>query len=210
MTPSYGSAVLDNDSQQTADQLRSLAPVFDLLGEIWRREWSAPLTDTWQSTSSITSQLLGEPAVDMANADLEDLATVYCRLFIGPGDFLPLVQSVWETGQRAGASTASMQAYLDRLQLERPINAEAADHLGHIFWLFARLLEGQPGGSEGLTVLQEFFDAHLRWPEDLLRRIEAADSGVYCQASRLSRLLLEAVHEHFPETHQLDTQGERP
>lgn len=195
---------MDNPPPPVAQELRSVAPVFDLLSHIWLSEWTATLTETWQNAAALTGELLDEPAVDMQAADLDHMATVYCRLFIGPGDFLPLVQSVWETGQRAGASTASMQTYLDRLQLDRPIDAEAADHLGHIFWLFARLLEGSPESSAGLSVLQEFFDAHLRWPTELLRRVEAADGSVYGQASRLSQLLLEAVHEHFPNADRID------
>lgn len=199
---------MDNAPLPASQELRSVAPVFDLISQIWISEWTVELTETWQNAAALTSELLGEPAVEMQSADLDHLATVYCRLFIGPGDFLPLVQSVWETGQRAGASTASMQTYLDRLQLERPMGTEAADHLGHIFWLFARLLEGSPDSSAGLPVLQEFFDAHLRWPGELLRRIEAADDSVYGQASRLSQLLLEAVHEHLPEPDTINRVGD--
>ncbi|MCR9199462.1 MAG: molecular chaperone TorD family protein [Planctomycetaceae bacterium] len=199
---------MDNSPPRATEELRSVAPVFHLLSQIWLKEWTGDLTKTWQNAAAFTTELLDERAVDMQSADLEDLATEYCRLFIGPGEFLPLVQSVWETGQRAGASTASMQTYLERLQLDRPISTEAADHLGHIFWLFARLLEGLPDTSAGLPVLQEFFDAHLRWPAELLRRIEAANDSVYGQASRLSQLLLEAVHEHIPDSDRGDQPGE--
>ena len=190
------------DSSTVIRDLQPLSTVFDLLGRVWLTEWTAELAADWQLAAPMISEMLAEPCAAVNVSDLDELGTVYCRLFIGPGDFLPLVQSVWETGQRVGAANGSMQAYFDRLACQRPIAGEPADHLGHTFWLFSRLLEGAPVSERALPVLQEYAAAHLNWARELLQRTaEVSDAAAlpYSQAARVALLLLETVDECFAE-----------
>lgn len=49
---------------------------------------------------------------------VEQLAIDYCQLFIGPADHLPPFQSVWQSGQFHGSTTASMREFVDPVGYE--------------------------------------------------------------------------------------------
>lgn len=176
-------------------ELRQLAPVVQMLGNVWLKELTPEFAEVWNTTiAGVTPDLIGEAAVVVSSDQIEELATTYCRLFVGPGESLPLIQSIWDTGQRTTAATASMQTYFDRLSQTLLAANEPSDHFGHQLWLFGRLLAMTPDDvQESTFVVREYSLAHLQWSNELLNRVESSDSGVYRQAAKLTRLLLETI-----------------
>jgi len=166
-----------------------LAPVFELLGDIWLHEFDTHLAERWNQTCGVFADITDLPAKRIDSAELDDLAVEFCRLFLGPKGHLPPIQSIWMTAQLESPSTKSMQQYCERLQYPVPAGVPC-DHLGLELKLFATLLKNAPA-TDADEVLTEFQAAHLQWADDLLNRVATADSsGIYTQVARVTQQLL--------------------
>ena len=116
---------------------------------------------------------------------MEDLAIDYCRIFIGPKEFCPPCQSVWESGQFQGYVIESMNEFLDIVdpQSEVPIR----DHAGIQFEMMAIVLRYEsehPNESLGLS--ESFFRNHIAWADRMLNRAaELAETDFYKSVLRM-------------------------
>ena len=108
---------------------------------------------------------------------VEILAIDYCSVFIGPKDYCPPYQSVWQSGQLQGQVVDSMRDFLEVVQtVSRP---PIEDHAGLQFEVMAQVLQHESEfGSQGLA--DSFFRNHVSWTEAMLGRASAmAETGFY-------------------------------
>ena len=188
------------ETSSNLSELKSLAPIFELLGTVWLREVDETIIEVWNGASEFIAEVLHEPAVVLESGQLEHLATEYCRLFIGPKQHFPPIQSIWTSGQLDGNSTKSMRLYRERLGCgEGSGEGVTPDHLGVQMQLFAILLRGvsvdslQANEIPAVDVITEFAAAHLTWDDDLLKGVIASSADFYNQVARLTQLLLSEV-----------------
>ena len=95
---------------------------------------------------------------------IETLAVDYCNIFIGPKDFCPPYQSVWEAGHLQSDVVASMNDYLEVVS---PVTTQnIKDHAGLQFEMMSQILryESMPD-AEPSTLSEAFFHEHIRWTE---------------------------------------------
>ena len=95
---------------------------------------------------------------------IETLAVDYCNVFIGPKDFCPPYQSVWEVGHLQSEVVASMNDYLEVVS---PVTTQnIKDHAGLQFEMMSQILryESMPD-AEPSTLSEAFFHEHIRWTE---------------------------------------------
>ena len=95
---------------------------------------------------------------------IETLAVDYCNIFIGPKDFCPPYQSVWEAGHLQSEVVASMNDYLEVVS---PVTTQnIKDHAGLQFEMMSQILryESMPD-AEPSTLSEAFFHEHIRWTE---------------------------------------------
>lgn len=170
-----------------------LAPVYGFIGGLWLREPTQGDLETW---NTVCSAMPGLPSETVSVSEpLDNLHAEYCRLFVGPKDHLPPIQSVWQTGQLGGPSAISMERYVEHSGFTRS-DAEfqtPADHIGVQLQLFGWLL-AQPTVSEttvAAEVLREYHAAHLCWPEELLGRVAvAAEAELFRQLAIVTEQLV--------------------
>lgn len=95
---------------------------------------------------------------------IETLAVDYCNVFIGPKDFCPPYQSVWEVGHLQSEVVASMNDYLEVVS---PVTTQnIKDHAGLQLEMMSQILryESMPD-TEPSTLSEVFFYEHIRWTE---------------------------------------------
>lgn len=123
------------------------AAVYRLLGRLWVAEVDADLLAALRSDSfgGGLQQLLREiddgDAVDGSSV-LETLAIDYCRLFIGPREHFPPVQSVWLESHFEGDSTVSARGYQGLIETVSGYRDDCPpDHLGNLLLTMAAFLD---------------------------------------------------------------------
>lgn len=151
--------------------LEARAGVYELLSRLWLYEVDptllAELTD---GSLEAGWTELGGPMVEVDQ--LEELATEYCRLFVGPRDQVAPFQSVWETGQHGGDAVASMRECLELLSEPVAKLEEIPDHLGVqllLMSVFLRCLADDPNSEDLRDLAEGFADSHLTWPTEMLK-----------------------------------------
>ena len=179
----------------TPDEHQSIANVYELLSRLWLREVDVELLD-----AIVASPLADELNVNAERASqtdlLNELATQYCALFIGPKDHLPPYQSVWQTGQLQSETTDSVRAYTEALRAADLIGqSEMADHLGHQMLVMSeihrRLAKTDDNNLRDLG--HEFFRTHLNWASPLIQAAnDRTCSNFYQKVVALSGELLAA------------------
>lgn len=174
------------------NELKTLAPIFELLGTVWLYEIDVDVAKVWNDAAEFTAEVLQEPAVVIEVDQLEDLATEYCSLFIGPKQHFPPIQSIWTSGQLDSSATKSMSLYCERLGFAADRPDVPCDHLGLQLQVFAALLHGVSPDDDDTApeVIEEFTVAHLQWADDLLNGVLGVSSGFYNQIARLTQQLL--------------------
>ncbi len=153
-----------------------------LVGWLWLREVDA---DTWQELNEEPLRSLFLKAggwlpdsfdPQQTSHWVQRLAEEYCRLFVGPRDHRPLVQSVWEQQQFQGDPAAQMLRWWNLLGWEPEVRGVQVppDHLG-LQWLtlghFCSLYaEAKRRGSSSLgsekelmQMMATFLCLHLAW-----------------------------------------------
>ena len=95
---------------------------------------------------------------------IETLAVDYCNIFIGPKDFCPPYQSVWEAGHLQSEVVASMNDYLEVVS---PVTTQnIKDHAGLQFEMMSQILRYESmTDAEPSTLSEAFFHEHIRWTE---------------------------------------------
>lgn len=169
--------------------LDARAGVYELLSRLWLYEVDtdllAELTDG--SLADGWKELDG-PAIEASQ--LDDLATEYCRLFVGPRDHVAPFQSVWQTGQHGSEAVASMNEYLEMLSEPVEKLREIPDHLGVqllMMGVFLRCVAKAPTSQDLRDLTTTFFAEHLSWPDAMLTAaVEKSELPFY-------RFLIEAT-----------------
>ena len=176
--------------------MEQLAAVYGLLGKLWGQEVdlttlqalaTPPLKDVWIS-------LGGHVPDESDEATIEELAVDYCQLFIGPGQPVSPVQSVWLENRFEGTAAVSMQTFFDLLPDYQPPE-KIADHIGNQFdylaELFARAAsDPTPAGYLGLA--RNFMQKHMTWTDPFFDQVEArAETDFYGGLARVTRSFLD-------------------
>ena len=110
---------------------------------------------------------------------VETLAVDYCNIFIGPKDFCPPYQSVWEDGHLQSEVVASMNDYLEVVS---PVTTQnIKDHAGLQLEMMSQILryESRPDTAPS-TLSVAFFHDHIGWTERMFSLgIELAKTEFY-------------------------------
>jgi len=145
--------------------VESVSQLYRLLARVWHAEVDADFLNTL-SNDPLRAALDGA-GVDLpaepASVTLDELATDFCQLFIGPSEPLRPIQSVWTEGQLEGQAATSMrETFLPLLpDFEMPAGL-MADHLAIQLAVMAEFID-----SDVDDLPRRFFDHHLRWTEPL-------------------------------------------
>lgn len=169
MTPLFGSEKL---VELEIQECTSVAAVYSLLARFWVQEVDGPLL-TGMSEEPLVSAM-SELNLLLPDESLEQLATEYCALFIGPKNALLPIQSVWQKTQLGGQSASSVAKFAELIGYEMPAPA-LWDHLGVQLGLMSQFVMAtepcEAKGKEGdvaSEVATAFFERHLNWPAPLL------------------------------------------
>ena len=108
MTPLFGSGkLIDSETQD----VESVATVYSLLARLWMQEVDAPLLKGMAEEPLLSA--LSQLGLSLPNESLEQLATEYCALFIGPKNALLPMQSVWQKTQLDSQSASSVAKFAE-------------------------------------------------------------------------------------------------
>ncbi|MFT5322740.1 MAG: TorA maturation chaperone TorD [Planctomycetaceae bacterium] len=148
--------------------------VYRLLARLWAEEpgdiltelASEPLKSAWQQLGGVIPDHESEEVLSALDED-------YCRLFVGPKEHLPPIQSVWESGELDTAVTTSLREFDSIIGFELPWSfAVIDDHLGNELWAMGQILKKADGlSADQLSIAEDlagaFFTGHLAWAERL-------------------------------------------
>ena len=156
------------------DDLEGLAGFYRLLSRLWVAEIDQEWFDALSSGSlSEVAADLGLQVEGSAKEVIEQLATEYCRLVIGPQGHIPPHQSVWTEGQFQGHTAVSMQQYLEVVGEE--VDSTMSDHLGVQLGVMSLVVDELASSLKddtkrnSLTELaRSFFSDHVEWIEQFL------------------------------------------
>ncbi|MDA0590455.1 MAG: molecular chaperone TorD family protein [Planctomycetota bacterium] len=183
----------------STEDLAARAGVYELLSRLWLYEVDAELlSELTDGLLAAAWSELGGPSIEASQ--LEDLATEYCRLFVGPRDQVAPFQSVWETGQHGGQAVASMRECLELLSEPVAKLEEIPDHLGVqllLMGVFLRCLAGDPDSEDLQDVVEGFAEEHLRWPAEML------DAATAKSEMPFYRFLIAATRQFLAGEHKL-------
>lgn len=154
-----------NMNAETDCEFTARAGLYELYARILLREIDLKTltlfhTEDWMKCFSALE--IEIPPVD--EESVEALAVDYCRVFIGPKDFCPPYQSVWESGHLQSDVIDSMNEYLEVVS---PVTSEnIKDHAGLQFEMMAQILRVEAVSNESLSQLpRAFFHDHIVWSE---------------------------------------------
>lgn len=160
---------MENRTTPKEDKL-ARAGLYGFYSGVLLREFDLPtlqtlLTEKWRR---LLATLEIEPP--QANqASREELAIDYCRIFVGPRDFCPPYQSVWESGRFQSQVINSMNEFLEVVQTES--DPPIKDHAGYQFEVMGVILQHEatyPDQAAGLS--QAFFRDHVSWTDPMFTR----------------------------------------
>ena len=153
-------------------ELESVATVYSLLARLWIREVDNPLL-IGMSQEPLASALERVGLV-FPTESVEQLATEYCALFIGPKNALLPMQSVWQKTQLESQSASSVASFAGLIGYALPAPA-LWDHLGvqldlmSHFVLATHFHENTDDERDvAREVARSFFERHLNWVSPLL------------------------------------------
>ena len=153
---------------------QTLSHVYALLGTLWLQEVYAPFLSALRSPPLGTAFEAVGGVLPAAEA-LDELSTEYCRLFIGPRNHLPPLQSVWQRGELASAITTSVQKFAGALHYNPPSAwpETMMDHLGIELLLMGQATSHLSAGatteaSDSYQFASTFFTQHLLWTDRFL------------------------------------------
>lgn len=161
--------------------------VYTLLGQWWRHEIDTNQLKTLQQEPLrfAWTELGGA----LPTESVEELAIEYCRLFIGPRDHLPPLQSVWQRAELDSETVGSMQEFAKLVGYHT--SESILDHLGVQLDLMSYLLRRvrqEPEKTLHQEIADEFFCRHLTWPEPLLAAtVRNATYDFYRSLAELTR-----------------------
>ncbi len=120
--------------------------------------------DNWQAALQRLGITIPEPTDD----NIELLAIDYCHIFVGPKNFCPPFQSVWQTGQLQSLVIDSMNEFLKVIKPKSTVQIK--DHAGVQLEMMALVLQNQDATNECEGLAEAFFSRHLSWTENLFSK----------------------------------------
>ena len=178
-------------SKEQLEDLAAASGVYALLARLWMREVDHDLIQLLDGTELGDAFRAAGGTIPRV-AELDELATEYCRLLIGPRNHLPPLQSVWARGELQSEITTSVQDFAQAVnyQTEPGQATTMLDHLAvqlEIMAIATRLLAGDSQHDDGIALAREFFRRHLSWPQPLLAAISAgARHAFFDSAARMT------------------------
>ncbi len=163
------------------------AAVYRLLARLWAEEpgelleqlRSEPLCSAWEQLGGITP----DQDADGTHSSLDE---DYCRLFVGPKEHLPPIQSVWLSGELDTGVTSSLQEFDTVVGFEGPWDfAIIPDHLGNELWAMGQILRKSlelPSDDDVAVaddLASQFFNGHLNWTGELLEAVIDRESDQF-------------------------------
>lgn len=176
--------------------------MYALLARIWLRELDLPLLNQLRSPE-LNSSFQSAGGELPPESGLDDLAVEYCRLFVGPKDHLPPLQSVWERGELQSDITSSIRSFADAANYQPPASVASLlhDHLGvqlDIMSHITLLLPSTAAEEEPFSFAAEFFRRHLTWPSDLLNTaIQRTTSPFYTTVVQMTATFLQQESSYW-------------
>jgi len=172
------------------EDLEGLAGFYRLLSRLWVAEidpeWFEALANG--SLSEVAADL-GLPVAGPAEEVIEQLATEYCRLMIGPQDHVPPHQSVWTEGQFQGHTAVSMQRYLE--VVGEKVDSTMSDHIGVQLGVMSLMVDELASSLQDDTkrnslkeLVRSFFGEHVEWIQQFL-----VQAGKSTESEFYSRLI---------------------
>ena len=175
----------------TISDSRASVEVYRLLSRLWLREIDAELLSRLQSEPMRSA--LSELGMEVPASTVDELGIEYCRLFVGPRDHMPPVQSVWLRSELDTELTTSVRHYAELLGYGL-YPQDMPDHLGVQLGLMAHaisLVEENPGTQEYQEIASDFFRRHLTWPTDLLQAVQKrSDASFYASLAAITQQFL--------------------
>ena len=170
----------------TTSEIESFSQVYALLARLWLQEVDVSLLDRWQD-ENFAEAFTAAGGIVAFTDQVDELATDYCQLFVGPKNHLAPYQSVWETGELQSEIASSVQRFADLLHYQQRSDCPHTmiDHLGTQFDIMAQSTSGTVRSACGQVadeIAAEFFARHLTWPERLLVAASARASSPFYRA----------------------------
>ena len=166
------------DPARRREEMIARSGMYRLLARLWLRETDQHLLRDL-STPPLNASFLavgGVAPADRSTFALETLAVDYCRLFVGPSEHLPPVQSVWRHGQFQSQTTTSMLEFMEVAGFDPAWAPDGAmvDHFGVQCGVMGHILSRAADETRAEHVdlfgdlLSVFFLRHLSWTEPLM------------------------------------------
>lgn len=181
----------------TSDNL-ARASAYQLLARLWVQEpgdlleslAAEPLGSAWRQ--------LGGCVPDHNSDDVRaSLDEDFCRLFIGPKEHLPPIQSVWESGELDTGVTTSLREFDSIIGFELPWSfAVVGDHVGNELWAMGQILRKTDGlPADQMDIAEDltgaFFTGHLSWAEPLFEAVVSREGErFYGTVARITQQFL--------------------
>ncbi|MEC9094227.1 MAG: molecular chaperone TorD family protein [Planctomycetota bacterium] len=127
----------------------------------------------------------------------EEFAVDYCKIFVGPQNFCPPYQSIWESGRFQSHVINSMNDFLEVVQTNsRP---EIKDHAGHQFELMAIILHHEAGSVDpALDLSKAFFRNHVFWTGQMFSRAAGlAETRFYRDLLLAGEQFIQMEKQHY-------------
>ena len=168
----------------------AVSGMYELLSRLWLHEVDDEfVTELGGSDLRSAFEAAGGFVPDVG--DVEALKTEYCRLFAGPGDHLPPLQSVWMRDELQSEIKTSIEMFASAVRLES--DESMHDHLGVLLSIMSRATElnAESACEDSLDFAREFFRRHLTWTGDLLAAAEErAEHSFYESLAIMTREFL--------------------
>lgn len=144
------------------DQLLARAGLYQFYARLIERELDIETLSTF-NTDPLKSAFhnLKIEVPDLSDETVETLAIDFCHIFIGPRDFVPPYQSVWESGQFESAATDSMAEYLEIITPQSKYRFK--DHAGLQLEMMNFILQRQHEIQDCSDLANVFFARHVEW-----------------------------------------------
>lgn len=180
-----------NEIQQRAGLYQLFSSIFlrevdhSLLLLLKEPQWKTQLSSIGVDVPAATDEVIEELAVD------------FCRIFIGPKDHAPPIQSVWSEDQLQGTPVESMKYFMS---IAPPKNrGPIEDHLGIQLEMMGLILVAQtefPDDADSLA--QAFFVRHIAWSTLMLQGAQAiAQTDFYRQIIRATGKFVDQERSEF-------------
>ena len=156
-----------NRPANKSDHLLARAGLYEFYARLLERELDIETLSAFNADPLQSGFVTLDIEIPNSNREtVEDLAIDFCHIFIGPRDFVPPYQSVWESGQFESAATDSMSEYLEIITPQT--DYQFKDHAGLQLEMMSFILQRQHHIQDCNDLASVFFARHVDWIGDML------------------------------------------